>query len=230
MSETEQPQDGQAGAASLTLRLGARVSCGGVDAGDVADLAIDGGRRRLTHLVVALRGSPLDARLVPIERVVAAGLGPGVVPLAMTADELRSLSEVRELSTSPLPAVAPTEAGSGRVGIEDVIVFPSIGYGMWEAAPYDDVLLIEYDRIPADDIELRRQSEVVTADDHRVGALDGLTVRQDGEVVALRLERGHLWGRRRVSIPVESVAAFETDRVALRLTRAELPSFESPVD
>jgi hypothetical protein len=158
MSETEQPQDGQAGAASLTLRLGARVSCGGVDAGDVADLAIDGGRRRLTHLVVALRGSPLDARLVPIERVVAAGLGPGVVPLAMTADELRSLSEVRELSTSPLPAVAPTEAGSGRVGIEDVIVFPSIGYGMWEAAPYDDVLLIEYDRNPADDNELRRQS------------------------------------------------------------------------
>ena len=36
------------------------------------------------------------------------------------------------------------------------------------------------------------------------------------------LERGHLWGRREVSIPIGAVEKVETDEVVLRLSKDEV--------
>jgi hypothetical protein len=41
------------------------------------------------------------------------------------------------------------------------------------------------------------------------------------------LERGHLWGRREVTIPIGAVAKVETDTVTLRMSREEVGELPS---
>jgi hypothetical protein len=41
------------------------------------------------------------------------------------------------------------------------------------------------------------------------------------------LERGHLWGRREVTIPIDAVETVETDKVTLRLSKDEVGALPS---
>jgi hypothetical protein len=86
----------------------------------------------------------------------------------------------------------------------------------------DDRLLISYDRIPAHEVELRRGSAVEAADGTALGRVDSLLVGDDGRITHLVLERGHLWGRRDITIPVGAVRHLRTDGVQLSLTTAEV--------
>jgi hypothetical protein len=54
---------------------------------------------------------------------------------------------------------------------------------------------------------------------HELGEVDGFVVDTDDQITHLVLERGHLWGRREVTIPIGAVARVETDAIALSLTR-----------
>jgi hypothetical protein len=49
--------------------------------------------------------------------------------------------------------------------------------------------------------------------------VDGFLVDRDEHITHLVLERGHLWGRRDVTIPIGAVAKVETDDVTLSLTK-----------
>ena len=88
---------------------------------------------------------------------------------------------------------------------------------------------VSYDRIPKGEVEVRGATEVTAADGAFLGRLDGVVVEADGSITTLILERGHLWGRHRVEIPVSAVAQFETDGVSLALSKSEvkkaLPAF-----
>jgi uncharacterized protein YrrD len=68
---------------------------------------------------------------------------------------------------------------------------------------------------------------VTSADDHQLGKVDGFLVDDDDAITHFVLERGHLWGRREVTIPINEVASVFTDAVTLSLTKdevGELPS------
>jgi hypothetical protein len=83
-----------------------------------------------------------------------------------------------------------------------------------------------YDRIPAGEVELRRASAVAAVDGRLLGHLDGFVVEGDGHITDLVLERGHLWGRSRLTVPMAAVGQLRTDEVALELTRAAVASLE----
>jgi hypothetical protein len=80
---------------------------------------------------------------------------------------------------------------------------------------------ITSDRIPAGTVELR-PGEHVHATDGPIGKIRGLIVLNRGHRVAhVLLDEGHLWGQRRVAIPISAVADF-SDGVRLSLARDEV--------
>lgn len=95
---------------------------------------------------------------------------------------------------------------------------PLVGFG--------DHVTEVYDRIPKDSSEIRRESVVSSADGHGLGRIDGFVVDAAGAVTHLVLERGHLWGKRDVSIPIGAVKTITTDEVQLSISKddvGELP-------
>jgi hypothetical protein len=81
---------------------------------------------------------------------------------------------------------------------------------------------VMYDRIPKSEVEIRRASDVFTADDHRLGRVDGFLVDSEERITHVVLERGHLFGRRDVTVPIGNVSKVSTDSVTLALTKDEV--------
>ena len=81
---------------------------------------------------------------------------------------------------------------------------------------------VRYDRIPKGEVELRRASAVHSSDGHHLGHVDGFVVDDEEHITHIVLERGHLWGKREIAIPVGAIAAMETDSVVLSLTKDEV--------
>jgi PRC-barrel domain len=67
-------------------------------------------------------------------------------------------------------------------------------------------------------VEMRRGSAVEAADGTFLGHVDGFLVDDEGRITHLVLERGHLWRRRDITIPVTAVAQLHTDKVRLSLS------------
>ena len=61
---------------------------------------------------------------------------------------------------------------------------------------------VRYDRIPKGEVELRRASAVHSSDGHHLGHVDGFVVDDQEHITHIVLERGHLWGKREIAIPV----------------------------
>jgi sporulation protein YlmC with PRC-barrel domain len=210
----------------MRLELGTSVRCTDDTFGELADVVIDPISKRLTHLVVRPRHEDLQARLVPVE-LAATGDEGSEISLRCTVDEVNKLEPVHEFAYLRLDEV-PVEDPNWDVGVQDVLALP-----YYEADPlgpipiYDTNVGLTYDRVPKGEVEIRRSSDVYSADEHHLGQVDGLLVDGEAHITHVLLERGHLWGRREVTIPIGAVAKVETDAVTLSLSKdqvGELPS------
>jgi sporulation protein YlmC with PRC-barrel domain len=81
---------------------------------------------------------------------------------------------------------------------------------------------VNYDRVPKGEVEVRRASAVISADGHSLGEVDGFVVDADEHITHFVLERGHLWGRKEVTIPIGAVARIESDVVHVALSKDEV--------
>lgn len=203
----------------MRLELGSRVDCIDEEFGELVDVVVDPATRRLTHLVVEPRGGDLIARLVPIDVAQTGSGASGAVELRLTAEEVRRLPPVHEVAYLRVGDV-PVDDPEWDVGIQQVLAPPY--YTAYELEPMPTDFAVMYDRIPKNDVEIRRASSVASADGHHLGHVDGFVVDPDDHITHLVLERGHLWGRREVTIPIGAVATVETDAIALSLTRDEV--------
>jgi sporulation protein YlmC with PRC-barrel domain len=206
----------------MKLELGSPVRCTDGRFGELADVVIDPTARRVTHLVVDPHGGHRLARLVPID-LAAAATGPRpAVSLRCTLAEARRLPSVQDFAYLRL-GESPANDPDWDVGVENVLALPYYGYaGGEQLIDYDPHISMAYDRVPKGEVEIRRASEVTSADGHRLGQVDGLLVNGDDQITHVVLERGHLWGRREVTIPIGAVARVNTDSVTVRLTKDEV--------
>jgi sporulation protein YlmC with PRC-barrel domain len=202
------------------LQLGSPVACADGPFGELADIVIDPIQKRVTHLVVQPREWPAVGRLVPVE--LAEDDGQGGLRLRCSAEEAGELPTVQEsvyLRTGEVPKQDP----QWDVGVEDVLTLP------YYASPGADLyppglewpVSITFDRVPKGEVEVRRASAVTSADGHHLGHVEAFLVDGD-EITHLVLERGHLWGRRDVTIPIGAVAKVETDSVTLSLSKDDV--------
>jgi sporulation protein YlmC with PRC-barrel domain len=209
----------------MQLRLGTHVRCGGEVVGQVGDVVIDPVSRRLTHVVVETQSS--EARLVPAS-VVRGGEADGrELVLSCTKAEFDDLGSILEFSYVQLDEFPESDGGSD-VGVETVISMPLYGAEEFGDYPgeYGSSVGLAYHRIPKGQAEVRRSSAVIASDGHQIGAACGFVLEED-RVTHVVLERGHLWGTRDVTIPIDAVESIETDELTLSISKDEASALPS---
>jgi hypothetical protein len=91
------------------------------------------------------------------------------------------------------------------------------------ATPIDGWLLSEHERIPKDEIAIRRGATVAAEDGTEVGHVDEFLVDpDDGQVTHVVVRTGHLFRKQDVVVPVHAASRFVDDRVRLGLSVDEL--------
>jgi sporulation protein YlmC with PRC-barrel domain len=209
----------------MRLELGKRARCSDGAARELADLVLDAGSRRVTHLVVQPKDNPGDARLVPLE-LAAAGAGEHEISLRCTEKQLDEMSLVHESAQVGTGEQVEEEEDGWEVGVRDMQVIPDY---LPTAMPGDlaPEVVVTYDRVPKGEIELRHASDIYSADRHHLGSVEGVVVDADGRISQLLLGRGRLWWRREISIPAEAIGELTNDMVTLGVNESELGTFPS---
>jgi sporulation protein YlmC with PRC-barrel domain len=201
--------------------------------GELTDLVIDPTTQRVTHLVVAPKHRHDLARLVPVEKAHAGSSSDNQVVLDYTSAEMSELELVQKSAYLRLGEL-PVEDPDWEVGVIDMLALPYYGSlasgGLdtpIEPLGVDEHVTEIYDRVPKDKVEIRRSSSVFSGDEHLIGHVDGFVVGSDELISHVVLERGHLWGKKDVTIPINAVAGIDNDEVRLNLSRDEVGELSS---
>jgi len=196
------------------------VRCKDGALGELADLVIDPSTRRVTHLVVQPHGSVVDARLVPIEWAEGSEEQQAIA-LRCTTEDFGGLDAVREFTYERVRGL-PVDDEDWDVGIVDVLAAPSLYSPELGMSGYPADVGMTYDRIPKDDVELRRSSPVQSCDGRDLGHVEALIVDEQDRVTHFVLQHRHLWARRNIKIPVAAIKEMDTDVVTIALTKAQV--------
>jgi len=205
----------------MRLEIGDHVRCSDGVYGELTDIVIDPLEKRVTHLVVRPDEGEA-ARLVPIQRAKGADREQREIELDCTLDEAQRFDSVREAAYLRL-GESPTDDPDWDVGVGDVLALPY--YEGSDLGPYpelDSGVTMSYDRVPRGEVEVRRASAVISADGHSLGEVDGFVVDSGKHITHFVLERGHVWGRKEVTIPIGAVARVERDAVYVALSKDEV--------
>ena len=212
----------------MRLEIGDRVRCTDGVYGELADIVIDPLEKRVTHLVVQPEQDEGARRLVPVQLAKARDEEQRELELECTLDKAQGFESVHEAAFLRL-GETPAEDPDWDVGVKDVLALPyytDLGYSGMGVGPYpgelDSPTTVHYDRVPKGEVEVRRASAVISADGHSLGEVDGFVVDADEHITHFVLERGHLWGRKEVTIPIGAVASVESDTVHVALTKDEV--------
>jgi sporulation protein YlmC with PRC-barrel domain len=192
--------------------------------GELADVIIDPVEKRVTHLVVKQHHEHGESRLVAIDLAVP-DEDEAEISLSCAADEVRQLPNIEDFAYLRLgePVVSDPD---WDVGVTNVLALPYYDTALGPAGALDENVGVFYDRIPKGEVEIRRSSSVITADGEFVGEVDGFLV-EGAHITHFVLERGHLWGRRDVTVPIGSVTRVESDTVTVGLSKDEIGALPS---
>ncbi len=199
--------------------IGSDVSCSDGACGELRRVVVDPIARALTHLVVEAKHGQGMGHLVPVDLVSSAG---AEIHLRCTVAQFEALDDAEE--TQFLPGAS----GQWGYGQDQMLSHPYYGLGMggmgmggmgmgMGVGPQP----IIFDRVPVGEVEVRR-GEHVQATDGPIGKVQGLVVDpSDHHVTHVLLDEGHLWGKKRVAIPIGAVSGVD-DGVKLNLTKDEV--------
>jgi sporulation protein YlmC with PRC-barrel domain len=212
----------------MRLDLDCPVTCADGACGELSDIIIDPGTRRVTHLVLQPHERHHLARLMPIARARAGERAKGEVVLDCTVAEINELQPIHESDYVRL-GERPAQDADSDVGIEAGFELPppqSLGAGAMgvgsEAMDVDPHMTVSFDRIPKGTVEIRRDSEVSSSDGHHVGHVVGFVLDDREKITRLVLEHGHLWGKRELEIQSGSIDRILSDEVVLTLSKDEV--------
>lgn len=205
--------------------IGSEVSCSDGACGELRRVIVDPIARTLTHLVVEPRHRRGTGHLVPIALA------------ASTAKEIRlrcTTAEFEALTDAEETQFLPGASGQWSYGQQQMLSWPYYGLGMRAMGAGAGMGMaagpeaITYDRVPVGEVQVRR-GEHVHATDGAIGRVQGLVIDpSDHHVTHVLLDQGHLWGHKRVAIPISAVAGVD-DGVRLHLTKDEVRDLP-PVD
>ena len=217
----------------MRLELGCPVNCVDGAYGELSDVVIDPSTRRVTHLVIQPHHRHDEARLVPVERAGAGSDDDAEVSLDATLAEVDALEPISRSAYLRIGEF-PVEDPDFQVGIQEVFALPyyeslspeGLGTSM-QPLDYDPHVTVNYDRVPKNEIEIRRGSAVTSADGERLGHVEGFVVDDEQKIASFVLEHGHLWGKREVIIPIGAVARIGNDEVVLNLSTKQVGALKS---
>jgi sporulation protein YlmC with PRC-barrel domain len=207
----------------MRLELGTPVRCADAVYGQLVDLVVDPTQRRITHVVVRPQHQEAAAnRLVPMELIDQPASEHELV-LRCTVDAVNELDTVQEFAFLRLGEF-PMSDPDWDVGVSEVLAAPyyeGTGFSGY-AGDFSATDAVAYDRVPKGEVEVRRSSPVYSADEHHLGHVEGFVVDGEDRITHVVLERGHLWGRRDVTIPIGAVSKVENDQVTVSLSKDDV--------
>jgi sporulation protein YlmC with PRC-barrel domain len=184
------------------LRLGTKASCSDGECGEVRRAVLDPGTRTVTYLVIEHKHRPGSGRLVPVDLVDATG---AEIRLRCTLAEFERLDPAEEVDIVQ---------GDNDVGL--VIGAAGSSMDVGHRTP-----TYVTDSVPPGEAEVVRH-QGVHAVDGEIGKVDGFAVDPDDhKVTHVLLREGHLWGRKKVAIPISSVTAVD-EGIRLDLTKQQV--------
>jgi hypothetical protein len=182
--------------------IGTRASCSDGDCGELRRIIIHPDARTVTHLVIEPRHGSHPGRLVPVDLVDAAG---GEIRLHCTIAEFENLDPADE---------------------EDLVEGAGLGIGGMPGGPPagipGPVQVVVEDVVPVGEAEVC-PGDPVHAVDGEIGAVQGFLVSpDDNQVTHVLLKEGHLWGRKKVAIPITAVTGSEDGIINVNLTKKQV--------
>ena len=181
--------------------IGAEASCVDGSCGEVSRIIVDPATETVTHLVIEPKHRRELARLVPVDLVDAAA---GDIRLRCTLAEFDKLDAAEEL--------APVENVLDGLGIGGMMAPMSIPA---------TVTTVVYETVPVGETDVG-PGERVHAIDGEIGRVLGFLVDPDDHrMTHVLLQEGHLWGRKKVAIPVSAVTGVENG-IRLNLTKEQV--------
>jgi sporulation protein YlmC with PRC-barrel domain len=214
--------------------IGSEVAGSDGVCGDLRRVVVDPVARAITHLVVEPRHRQGTGHLVPIDLVHSTG---NEIQLGCTTSEFQGLEDAEETHFLPgaggefgytqdqmlsLPYYGGMAGGGGMAGTGPGNM-GGVGVGGMGAMGRGPArqAIVTTDRIPAGEVQVRR-GQHVHATDGAIGHVQGLIVDpSDHHVTHVLLDEGHLWGQKRVAIPIGAVTRVE-DGVRLSLAKDEV--------
>jgi len=181
--------------------IGASASCSDGVCGVVRRIIIDPDNRTVTHLVIKPKHRLQPGRLVPVDQVDTT---TGEIRLHCTLAGFDCLEPAEE-----------TELVEGLgLGISALPGGPPLGIP--EPAP-----IVVQDVIPIGETEVS-PGDPVHALDGEIGHVQGFLVHPDDRrITHVLLREGHLWGRKKVAIPISAVTGAEAG-IRLNLTKKQV--------
>lgn len=210
--------------------IGCPAYCTEAPCGHVAVLVVGRATGRLEHLIVMPEHST-ESRLVPMALAHPEG---EAVRLHCSLDEFRGLQTSMDVRPMPPPDPGAPAALDDRH--ERTPASPYFGLGPGGpnaglAAPEPALTpRMDYDdHVPPGEVRIY-PGDSVHAMDGQVGHVRGVvTAREDATVTHILLDKGHLWTRKRVAIPMNLVGSVDDEGVWVRMTKRqikELPAAE----
>ena len=181
--------------------MGATASCADGPGGKVSRLIIDPATEAVTHLVIQPKHRLGVGRLVPLDLVDTTA---GDIRLRCTVEEFGELEPAQETEL--------IDDGTAGLGIG------GLNAPMGLISPVQTMV---QDVVPLGEADVDR-GDPVYALDGEIGRVQGLMVDSDDHrVTHVLLEEGHLWGRKKVSIPASAVTGVEHG-IRLSLTKKQV--------
>jgi len=153
---------------------------------------------------------PYIERLVPVGAILDSS--PNSIQLRCNkanVNEMQPFKESDFISGGKLESTLPYGA--------PYLMWP---YSMYEGMP----ILLEHEHIPTGEVVIRLGTPV-RATDGRVGKVDEFLVDPNNDSIThVVLRKGHLWGRRDVTIPVSEIDRIADDVVYLKLGKEVIAS------
>jgi sporulation protein YlmC with PRC-barrel domain len=205
-------------AETTQFTIGVEARCTDGICGAVSRVVVDPVARVVTHLVVEPKHRQGLGRLVPLDLVDATS---GEIRLSCTIADFEKLDFAEE--TQFLPGISYSGYGPGQVLSWPYYGLGDLGLGVGDVPPS-----VTYDTVPLGEVTVRR-GERVHATDGEIGRVQGLVVdSRDHHVTHVLLQKGHLWGRKDVAIPIGAVTGV-VDGIRLSMTKQEVQDLP-PVD
>ena len=191
----------------MEIPISAEVSCTDGVCGEVTCVIVEPISQQITHVVVEESRGDYAEHLVPIALITAAT--PHQIRLRCSQAELANLPlfVVHQFKRVPMPLMDN----------------PSEYFMVWPYALPDStglvLLPVRYERVPAHELALHRDSWVMATDGH-AGEVDELVVDpKDERITQMILRRGHFWRHTDVSIPVTQIDRIEADTIYVKLDK-----------
>jgi uncharacterized protein YrrD len=193
--------------------------------GHAAGVVVDAGANRLTRLLVGK--GPLGGN----DRMADVGLvrssGGDRIELVVDRAGAEALPEyateevVHPERTPDVPVILPASGVGGPVMVDD----PRTGTGFpggefLDPAPIDPPRLEIVSNLMTNEVVLRKGSDVLSADAHKVGDLDEVETDDDGHVEAVVVRAGFLF-HHDLRLPASALAEFDDGKVRLRVSKDE---------